>query len=433
VIRATAEMLTTKSPEVAMDDLQAGQQAEAFEQARGASEQAASDLKETQRRFEAGEVGEPEVQAAQQRAEEAQRSFDEAAEALTGEAGSSSAQEPRPGEQKTSSEGGFLDVGGAAEAGERIAAMARMLPAKALGHAFAPFLDNPLTKWLTTGLSEKLREKNPELGDRVFAAEANARRNESRWSSLQRELGKTAGRRLPELETMRWTEATDSGWEPGFQEAQVQKETALQQLFNTSRREVSDEARAALEAHDAATYAIRERAHDLGVKVRNSEGEEVPINRVATKDVLTRQFTMLANDAILRGEGRLYRGIIDAIAKVNKLSPEAVEQVFADEGYTEARSIKRRDPIELIRRFKYLPDHIRDASTGEVVKILETNLLRHGKAMLDRAAKRLGVYEEFGPDQPVEPGTSTGDAYAMACPCPTCISSTPGSLAVNVN
>jgi hypothetical protein len=404
--------------------MQAGQRAEAFEQARGASEKATSDLKETQRRFQAGEVGEPEVQAAQQRVEEAQRSFDEAAEAMV-EAEPTSAQEPRPGEQKTSSEGGFLDVGAAAEAGERFAEMARMLPVKALGHALSPVFNNPIAKWVSTGLQERLREKlgktHPELVESAFTAEANARRNESRWAPLQRELAKTAGRRIPELEVEHWLEgATDSGWEVGFREDHAQSESDLQELLNIDRRGLSDEAKAALEAHDAATQAVRERAHDLGVKVTNDAGEQVPIARETSKKVMPRQWTSTAREALMRGEGPLYHGIVDGIAFVNKMSPETVVKILGDEGFTEARSLKRKDPIELMRRFNYVPDRIRNKETGKVEKLLETNLLHHGEAMLDLAAKRLGVIEELGQDLPVErkEGEPNQEDFADGLPVP---------------
>ena len=453
VIVAVAEMLTTKTPDVVMDDMQAAQEPRPDEMV---TIYRAQEKRGEKRRPEWLEQN-PDVQASDEatgkwwtdQREEAQWYLDKGMvegniiearvpRSVVEASRVSNLPESHPArrfsrrperelflEQPPRSQGeeaGFIDVGGALEAGKRFLDLMRTMPAKALGHALSPFLDNPATKWGITGLSEKLRDKlgatHPKIVESVFAIEGGTRRNDAQWAPLMREIMATAGKRLPELDTMRWTEATDSGWEPGFREDQVMKETDLQELFNTDRAVVSDEARAALKAHDAATYAIREKAHDLGVKITNAEGEQVLVSREATKDVATRQLTPLVRDALLRREGRLYNGVIDSIAKVNKMTRERVEEIFAEEGYTEARTMKRRDPIETMRRFRYMPDHMRDAANGEVVKIMETNLLRHGKAMLDLAAKRLGVYEELGPDEPPPEGQTAEQAFADGLPVP---------------
>jgi hypothetical protein len=424
VIVAVAEMLTTKTPDVAIDDMVKAADAKrtapediTYDAARATAGQATREFAEVHKQYRAREIDNAEFLAGKVLHDKAMEAFDAAETAFID--AKNAVEQPSQWKRKESGrsgESGMLDVGDAAErvaeAGKKAIDMAVRMPVRALGYALSPFTENPLFKGFATGVIEKVREKNYALGQRAFVTEANTRRIEDEMNPTLGELSDIANKRHPELEKMHWQEPTESGYTAGFEEAHVQKETALQDLLNTNRSHLSEEVQQSLALHDRLTYAIREKAHDLGVKIRSfwsPEGELV--DRNAKKDVLTRQSTPVAEAAIKTGEGWVYEAIVESLAKLHGMSKAEVEKVFEEDGFTRVQGIKRTDPIETMRRFKYFPDHVKSPN-GKVERLLETHLLRHAKRMVSGAAKRLGTIEEWGADEPLKTGEDAKERYA---------------------
>jgi len=375
VLDTMMEMLTTKAPEVAIDDMMS----------REAEVQAlVKQTREKLRQQREGGVPEP-----------------------------TSAQEPRPEEQKTpseagdrSGEAGFIDVGRMADIADvairRVVRAIVRMPLRSFAQAVGPVTDNKVSRGFSVAAQEKAREELPEpVANQFLQAETNTREYIDELSPLVEAI---PSGRIRELEKRRWMEPTSSGVVAGYELGHIAKEADLQQRFGFDPSTLGERAQEALEPWNKLTREIRRIASSLHMHVQNlwnPEGELAEIAPEAKKDVLTRQLTPEAIDALQRGPGNWLReAIVDAIAHENNLSREDVERILAEDGWAEARSLKRRDPVEHMRRFKYFPDHLKVPGHG-TTRLLETQPLKHAKRMMYGAAGRMGTVKELGPDDPL--------------------------------
>jgi len=315
-------------------------------------------------------------------------------------------------------EGGFIDLEGAGEAiSKRLQKVrdavdefltpkdgskgaAGYAATKLTGSIFAPLFRNPLVEGWTRDLLTKVFDVvGQETADRFGNVEANSKRVSDQLDPGLKELGETARKRNKELEDVIWE------GDAGFTKSHAYKEDHLSEKFGLKRERLSERSQAELEIHDRVTKEIRKIAARLGVTMRGGNTVAAETNR----NVMTRQMTARVLDAMVSG-GTLRETLFRQLAKLNGLSIEAVEKMFEHESWTEHRGIKKIDPIEVARTLKFFPDHVR-LPTGEVVKVLETNLYRHAQRMVKGASMRLGTIEEFGADAPKEGDPNAPSRY----------------------
>lgn len=400
VLQAMAEMLTTKSPEVAIEDM--GNEIARMEGEGGGQPQG----KEPTR---------PELEPEPELQEPAQQPPPEGMpEAPPGWVWEQTGDKAYTLRQQRAGEAGhgqmFTDIAESAARGARIAEiairrvvrrMARM-PLRTFAEVGSPVTDNKLSRGFALSAQERAREELPEpVANQFLQAETNTREYIDELSPLMEAI---PGGRIRELEKRRWMEPTASGVVAGYELGHIAKETDLQQRFGFEPATLGERARAALEPWHKLTREIRRIASSLRMHVQGlwtPEGELAEIAPEAKKDVMTRQPMPELVDAMRRGPGNWLReAVVDALAHENNMAREDVERIFAEDSWTEARGLKRRDPVEHMRRFKYFPDHIKVPGHG-TTRLLETQPLKHAKRMMYGAAGRMGTVKELGPDDPL--------------------------------
>lgn len=382
-IQAMNEMLTTKAPEVAIDDLSREQEARQL-------------TRETRERLR------------QER--EGQQPTEHTAEPPV----SGTSSEPKTDAQRTSEggsapsragEAGFIDVGAiadeTAEAIRRVVRAVTRMPLRAVGQAVGPIVNNPMSRYISLAAQEKAREQLPEpVANRLLQAETNAREYIDEFSPLVEEI---PGTNVRELEAVREAEPTPSGVVPLYSVAQIAKETVLHPRFGFDLEQLSEQAKSALEPWNKLTREIRRAASALKMHVQGlwtPEGELAEIAPEAKKDVMPRYATPELIDAMRRPGHWLREATVDMLASENNMAREDVVRILEEDGWTDARSLKRRDPIEHMRRFKYFADHVKVPGHG-TVRLLETQPLLHAQRMMNGAAMRFGAVKELGPDDPL--------------------------------
>lgn len=304
-----------------------------------------------------------------------------------------------------SGEAGFLDVGAAAEAIDRAVRGLLRFPVPAIGRVLALPFDMPWTRTFSRAPASKMSEiEDPELRERAQGTfnqiEANTREFQAEWEPMAADMPRYRTQEVRQLEERRWQARTDAGNQAGYSLYHILKESVLRDRFGINMEGLPQSLKRIVGIGSKITRAIRTAAADLKMHVQGRytpEGHLAEIARTTAKDVLTRQPTLELSDAMQAREGKTYEAVVDVLAKENGMTREAVDAIFREEGFTDARGLKRRDPIEHARRFKYFPDHVRLAD-GEVVRLLETNPLRHAKRMIQGAAQRLGTVKQLGPD-----------------------------------
>lgn len=302
-------------------------------------------------------------------------------------------------------EAGFIDVSGAGEAVDRAVKGLLRFPVRALGTVLSLPLEIPGVRTFTRGISSKLSDiKDPPTRERAQTTfnqiEANTREFVTEWEPMAADLPRYRTSDVRQLEKLRWQDRTEEGNQAGYSLYHILKESVLRDRFGIDMEGLPPSVKRIVGIGSKITRAIRAAAADLKMHVQGRytpEGHLAEIARTTAKDVLTRQPTLELSDAMMAREGKTYEAVVDVLAKDNGMTREDVEAIFAEEGFTDARGLKRRDPIEHVRRFKYFPDHVR-RSDGVVVRLLETNPLRHAKRMIAGAAARLGTVKELGPD-----------------------------------
>jgi hypothetical protein len=394
-LQVMGEMLTTKSPEVAMDDMVAGQtpapEATSAQEPRPGEQKTPSEggKNPTDTLFDAAK--DKRLNELYDRAmsgdEEAQRQYQREVGDRGGEAG-------------------FIDVGHMARVTDiairRVVRKIMRMPLRSLAGAVGLVVDNKASRGFSVAAQEQGREQLPKpVADQFLQAETNTREYIDELSPLMEAI---PGGRIRELEKRRWMEPTSSGVQMGFEVGHMAKDTDLGRLLGFDPSTLGDRARAALESWNKLTREIRRIASGLRMHVQGlwtPEGELAEIAPEAKKDVLTRQLTPELMDALRRGPGNwLYEAFVEGQSALNNMSRDDVERILAEDGWTDARSLKRRDAIEHIRRFKYFADHIKVPGHG-VTRLLETQPLKHAKRMMYGAAMRMGTVKELGPDDPL--------------------------------
>lgn len=270
---------------------------------------------------------------------------------------------------------------------------------RALGMVASPLFNNPVIEGFARDRITKVGEIiGTEMQQRFQRSESEGRAIEAELNPDLEVLSRTARRRNPELDVLRWSDRPANGAQAGYSAGHVFKESALRDRFGVSRSSLSGRSKDEIATHDRLTKAIRAIAHRLGVKISGMRGDHQVVSETSHKDVMTRQFTPRMMDALLSG-GALREAFVDVLAAENGIDRAKVEKILESESWTEARGIKRVDPIEVARELRFMPDHIRLPS-GETVRVLETNLYRHAQRMVRGAALRLGTIKEFGQDLP---------------------------------
>lgn len=279
--------------------------------------------------------------------------------------------------------------------------------AQAAARVIGPVFDNPITRAATQQLQDRVRdlvrrhykEGDPrrEFAERMFNVEANTRRLEGAWNPILQEMVKLASTRLPALEQLTNVEPNAEGNVAGYEAGHIAMEDALTERLGPVGKSFSDKVQAVIDAWHRAHYATREKAAEAGMHTRNQAGDWVPISRTARRDVMTRQPTAEAADAIMVGRGKLYEAIVSVLMSENGMTQEEVKARFAHD-FHDAQGLHRLDPLEIARSFRYFPDHVTTAD-GETTRLLETHPLSHVKSLFGIASKRIGMHQEFGEDK----------------------------------
>lgn len=163
---------------------------------------------------------------------------------------------------------------------------------------------------------------------------------------------------------------------------------------------LSPEAQKAVELGRKLTKDIRRMAHERGVEVEIA-GERVQVAETRDKDVMVRRGTPELRQIIEMGSGPSWDVLTRELAAAN----EGMTLAEVQDTLTEApRPLKRRDPIEMMRKFPNFPSGIRVG--GRDVQLLEDSAHRQLTGMVDFASMRLGVIEHFGQDLPAEGETA---------------------------
>ena len=387
LIKLMGEMLTTKAPEVAIEEFTQKQQ----------PQESAREISGNQR---------------QSTAENAATKPDRSTEAEPVEPPQGAPQPPegwgwfkdpysgKPVLRRIGGvEGGFLSLD--AEAIDRAVRRLLRFPVRAIGAVLAVPFDNPWTRGFSRAPASKMSEvEDPRAKQSFDAIESHTREFLTEWEPMAADLPKYRTQDVRQLEERRWQARTEAGNQAGYSLYHVLKESLLRDRFGIDMEGLPQYLKRIVGIGSKITRAIRTAAADLKMHVQGRytpEGHLAEIARTTAKDVLTRQPTLELSDALMAREGKTYEAVVDVLAKENGMAREDVEAIFREEGFTDARGLKRRDPIEHARRFKYFPDHVR-RSDGEVVRLLETNPLRHAKRMIHGAAMRLGTVKQLGPD-----------------------------------
>lgn len=257
---------------------------------------------------------------------------------------------------------------------------------QAVGGVVNLLTNNRATRFWVEDMATQVREALPEFGERIFNAEANAQRFSTVLDAMVQQVAEHGSKRVPELEKIEWTGSTEGEAEAGYRHSHIYKETSLMERFGKTRKSLSDQSQKLYRAWDAATTAIRDIANRLGV----------PVASTTKRNVMTRQMSPWAIDTLLHG-GTSRMELFRVLGRENGMTVDQVKDVFESEGWTDARALRKLDPIEQHRKFKFFPDHMRRPG-GQIVELLETSPLAHAKRMTRNAAMRMGVVEEFGQD-----------------------------------
>lgn len=314
-------------------------------------------------------------------------------------------------------EGGFLDVGAMAEgvrrAWDKVTGLFKDSPAAGVYRVIGGVVANPLVDLATKAVSQNaiqaLREGGQrELADRFEQATVNTRKVQQEVSTELEAVAAEAKWRLPQLDKATASEMSDTGARGSYTLSHILSDTHLMERFGVDDSQVDGKAKAAVNAHRTLTKKLRSIASRLGIKIRNSEGKYVPVRESTDMNVLTRMPTSRMVDAISSGKGSLYEDIVSVFAKENGKTEEQIREMFTEQraSWQEVKGLEKIDPIEVMRTLRFMPDHIvtRD---GNSVRILETNLGRHATRMVESAAKRFGVIQEFGQNLKAEGEPST--------------------------
>lgn len=314
-------------------------------------------------------------------------------------------------------EGGFLDVGAMAEgvrrAWDKVTGLFKDSPAAGVYRVIGGVVANPLVDLATKAVSQNaiqaLREGGQrELADRFEQATVNTRKVQQEVSTELEAVAAETKWRLPQLDKATASEMSDTGARGSYALSHILSDTHLMERFGVDDSQVDGKAKAAVNAHRTLTKKLRSIASRLGIKIRNSEGKYVPVRESTDMNVLTRMPTSRMVDAISSGKGSLYEDIVSVFAKENGKTEEQIREMFTEQraSWQEVKGLEKIDPIEVMRTLRFMPDHIvtRD---GNSVRLLETNLGRHATRMVESAAKRFGVIQEFGQNLKAEGEPST--------------------------
>lgn len=280
------------------------------------------------------------------------------------------------GEQRTamdrSGESGAVDIVSLLTAAARapMAVVSRLLDQPVLTNLFEDYLG-------------RLSRHEPAIVDRFMRSATETSKVRGELQPPIRMLHELGTNYPANLTDVRWDQNTRSGPD-GFQLFGDQRFMAR---AGVNRSSMTRESAPYVEIMDDLYAETRLIAHDLGFEVGGKVVSEVA-REVRRVQQTTADFFQLAR--------KLDPDLIAAIAHWSRLTPADVERALIEDGFTDAKPLHRDDPIEHKSKL-LIPAWIE--IDGKTMRLIETRPVQHAERLASSFSARAGLVAEFGLDK----------------------------------
>lgn len=267
----------------------------------------------------------------------------------------------------------------------------------ALGDAVRDIGDVVTDFYASSAIDRAAKRGAPDIAEFAHQAVTNAKGYLGSYATRLYSIQKRTNRAIPEFAREFWRDGGRiTGWHAYKDDAAGRfVETSILKGDETLQGLPDDLEQVVKDANEL-TREIREDAAALDVKRKGKDGKQEPVSPVAHGDVMTRQATQDLRDILARKAGPAWEKLNEVLAEWNGFTIADTKAKW-----TEARSLKILDPIELKRSFKVFPDAIE--VNGKIIELLHSDPFAQVTQMVHRAAMRLGVIASpFGQDLPRE-------------------------------
>lgn len=244
-------------------------------------------------------------------------------------------------------------------------------------------LDWPLMTNLFEDYLGRLSRHEPAIVDRFMRSATETSRVRGELQPPIRMLHELGTNYPADLTDVRWDQNTRSGPD-GFQLFGDQRFMARAGVNRTSMTRASAPY---VEIMDDLYAETRQIAHDLGFEVGGKVVSEVA-REVRRVQQTTADFFQLAR--------KLDPDLIAAIAHWSRLTPSDVERALIEDGFTDAKPLHRDDPIEHKSKL-LIPAWIE--IDGKTMRLIETRPVQHAERLVSSFSARAGLVAEFGLDR----------------------------------
>lgn len=244
-------------------------------------------------------------------------------------------------------------------------------------------LDRPMMTNLFEDYLGRLSRHEPAIVDRFMRSATETSKVRGELQPPIRMLHELGTNYPANLTDVRWDQNTRSGPD-GFQLFGDQRFMAR---AGVTRSSMTRESAPYVEIMDDLYAETRQIAHDLGFEVGGKVVSEVA-REVRRVQQTTADFFQLAR--------KLDPDLIAAIAHWSRLTPADVERALIEDGFTDAKPLHRDDPIEHKSKL-LIPAWIE--IDGKTMRLIETRPVQHAERLVSSFSARAGLVAEFGLDR----------------------------------